>query len=362
MTSARAAAPQQGGFVLAIVLVLLVVLALLAAMVASSSQRAVQETQENIDRFDGERDMVSTRETLLFMLSTQRRNLGGLMVEATPVMTSSDLDDDTDGFAELASGQEIRMDATTYAGVGQAYFAIQDDRGLLSVNWAPDVMRQAFYAAHGAASDQWDALDAKRLDYQDPDSLHRLNGAEEEQYRKAGRPPPPNRPLATPLEIRRILQWDTLLEKVDDEALLGTLSLARSSTLNLNTAPAAVLALLPGMNQEQAERLVAFRAQTPFRMVWQAQQGFPISSVMEGNLTLFSNPSGNLILWDRRFGVRRLVHWTLTPLEIGGPPWRIDYEVILSRGKQPAEGEVKTPATPLFAAPDAIGPGQQPGS
>lgn len=347
---------------LAIVLVLLVVLALLAGMVATSSQQAVRETQENIDRFDGERDMVSTRETLLFMLSTQRRNLGGLMVEATPVMTSSDLDEDTDGFAELASGREIHLDATTYAGIGNAYFAIQDDRGLLSVNWAPDIMRQAFFEAHGVAADEWDALDAKRLDYQDPDDLHRLNGAEAEQYTKAGRTPPPNRPLVTPLEVRRILQWDAMLENVDDHALLGTLSLARSSTLNLNTAPASVLALLPGMNQEQAERMVAFRAQTPFRTIWQAQQGFPIASIIEGNLTLFSNPSGNLILWDRRFGVRRLVHWTLTPLEIGGPPWRIDYEVILSRGKQPAEGEVKTPATPLFAAPNAAGPEQQPES
>ena len=72
--------PGQGGFVLVAVLALLVVLSLLAAAVAVASQRAVAEAQLELDAFQGELDMLSTRDTLLFLASTQRMTLGGLTV------------------------------------------------------------------------------------------------------------------------------------------------------------------------------------------------------------------------------------------------------------------------------------------
>lgn len=340
---------------LVIVLALLVVLTLLAGIVASSGRQAVTEAQRTLDGFQGELDMLSTRETVLFMLSTQRKNLGGLVADVTAPVTMAQLDADDDGVLELPTGTEIRLDGTPYAGLGDARFALQDDRGLVNLNWASGVMREAFYASRGVPPEQWGPLDAKRLDYQDPDSLHRLNGAEEDHYRRAGLPPPPNRTLATPLEFRRILQWGPMLEGLDDERLLGMLTLAPGSSINLNTASADVLALLPGMTPQEAERMIALRRQAPFTTVAQVQRTFPIPPILEDGLTLFPNVSGNLILWDRRFGVRRLSHWTLTALQPGGPPWRIDYEVILPRGKQSDEAVAGTPATPLLATQDTAG-------
>lgn len=346
---------RQDGFVLVIVLALLVVLTLLAGAVATSGSRAVAEAQDEIDRFQGELDMRSTGDTVLFMMATHRRNLGGLAALPSPPVTVAMLDGADDGSHALPLGNEIRLDGSLYQGLGDAQFALQDDRGLLNPNWMSSSIIHAFYASRGAPSARWNELDAKRLDYQDPDELHRLGGAERDDYIEAGRVPPTNRAVATPLEFRRILGWDELLQDMDDAQLLRTLTTTRGATINLNTAPVEVLELIPGMNREHAQRLAAMRRQAPITSFWSLRESFPIAPFMEESLTLFPNISGNLILRDRRFGAKRLVHWRLTPLAVGGPPWQIDYEVILPRDDQSDDGMAEAPATPLLAPQDIAG-------
>lgn len=332
-----------------IVLALLVVLSLLAAAAATSSSRAVQEAQADMDRFAGETDMRSTQETVLFILATHHRNIAGVAAMPGPPLSLDALETDTDGTSALPTGQDIRLDGTPYIGVGRALFSLQDDGGLLSPNWAPPTLMQAFFTSRGVPSTEWDNLEAKRLDYQDPDSLYRIGGAEEEQYVAAGRPKPPNRPVTTPLEFRRIMQWDEMLAPLDDDTLLQMLSSHRGGAINLNSAPPEVLALIPGMDMEHAKRLAIVRKQQPIISTWQAREAFPIAGFMEEMLTLFPSRTGNLILWDRHAGVKTLAHWTMTPYAIGGPPWRIDYEVILSRGNQSGDAVAEAPATPLLA-------------
>ncbi len=353
MTKPFPARPPRG-FVLVMVLALLVVLTILATAVATSASRAVAAAQADIDRFEGELDMFGTRDTALFMLATQRMTIAGMTVNESDAQTRTTLDDmdDRDGFTGLPVGNEIRLDTTPYRGVGNADFAIQDDRGLLSVNWAAPIFRERFFASRNVPADEWNALEAKRLDYQDEDDLHRLNGAELDHYLALGRVPPTNRTLFTPLELRRILQWDGMLEGMDDADLLGIFTLTRGADINLNTAPASVLQLIPGVTTETAERMVALRHTIPFTSTVQAQNDFALPSVLEDGLALFAKPSGNLILWDRRFGAKLLSHWALTPYEIGGPPWRIDYEVIIPRGNESDPAVASTPAAPLFSPQD----------
>lgn len=340
---------------LVMVLALLVVLTLLASAAATSASRAIAETQTDVDRFEGELDMHSTQETLLYLLTTQPRNLAGLPALPVPPANLASLDDDAGDQAWLMTDFDLRLDGLVYAGQGHARFYLQDDAGLLSPNWALQTLMTNLFTKLGIPADQWAGLEAKRLDYQDPDSLHRLDGAETDHYRAAGRPPPPNRPVSTPLEFRRILGWDEMLASLDDAELLSMLSTHQGSAVNLNTAPPSVLALIPGMDLEHAERLVAQRRMAPISSVYQARESFPIAPFMEEALTLFPNRSGNLILWDRRFGTRRLIHWTLTPQAIGGPPWQIDYEVILPRDNRYDAIVAETPPTPLFSAPDPSG-------
>ena len=161
--------------------------------------------------------------------------------------------------------------------------------------------------------------------------------------------------MATPLELRRILGWRDALAGMDDAELLSTLTLARTVDLNINTAPAGVLQLLPGLTPSKAARMAELRRTAPFLSVQQAQETVGIGMVPEDSLSLFAIPSGNLILWDARSGARRLLHWTLTPLETNGPPWRIDYEVDLPRGNESDQAVVGAPKTPLFSPQDPAG-------
>jgi len=347
--------PGQQGFVLIAVLALLVVLTLLASSVALSSRRAVSEAQADADQFQGELDTLSTQQTLLFMMSTQRTTLAGLTVDQTASSRPIAADEDVEGMSAMPVGNEIRLDGTAYRGIGQAMFALQDGRGLISPNWAGDYLRQAFFRARKVPFEQWPGLEAKRLDYQDPDDLHRLNGAEEDEYRKAGLAPPINRPVATPLEFRRILGWNTLLSPMSDTELTSLFSVERSAILNINSAPAQVLAMLPGMDRDLAQRMVALRSSVPFTSLAAVRQLFPLDPAVEEGLTLFSSTSGNLTLWDSRQGSSLLTHWTMTPFDDQGRPWRIDYEVILPRGEHTDPALASTPATPLFTTQDQAG-------
>ena len=347
---------KESGFVLVAVLALLVVLTLLASAVAVASMRAVSDAQTDIDAFNGELDMISTRDTLLFMLSTQRMTLGGLTVDDAVATSGPSADDeDTEGLAVMPVGNEIRLDNTPYAGIGNAHFALQDGRGLLNPNMTADFMRHSLYAQQSIPSEDWAGLDAKRLDYQDPDSLNRLGGAEAKEYIAAGLPAPTNRVVATPLEYRRILGWDKVLGKMNDDQLLGMMSVDRNISINLNSAPASVIAMIPGMDSAQAERLVALRAQAPFVSLGQVRQTFPISPIADEAMTLFSSNSGNLSLWDKRLGRQRLSHWAMTPYDYGGRPWRINYEVTLPRGQQSDPDVVQPPASPFFTAQGKAG-------
>jgi len=344
--------PHAHGFVLVIVLTLLVVLALLAAAVATSAERTIRAAQDDNERFQAELDMASTRETILFMLSTQRKTLAGLTVRAEDAAATLTFNDNEDGSSSLPVGDEIRLDSTPYQGLGMARFALQEDRGLLSINWAPLQRRFAFYESLGVPENRWNALEAKRLDYQDADDLRRLNGAEKEHYLRAGLPPPSNRTLATPLELRRVMDFGPLLAQMDDAHLLSMLTTTRSIAININTAPADVLVLLPGMTRANAERMVHMRRTAPFISFAQARQ-FGITATYEDGLNLFSMQSGHLIVWNQYSGSRQLVHWTLAPMQIGVPliPWRIDYELTLPRGDEADQAVVGAPGTPLFARP-----------
>jgi len=291
------------------------------------------------------------------LLLTQRKTVAGLTVNPSDVLTDiNNFIDDVDGFTVLPVGNEIRLDGTAYQGLNTARFALQDDRGLLSLNWAASALRFAFYESLGIPADQWDGMDAKRLDYQDADDLHRLNGAEKEHYLKAGLPPPGNHTVMTPLEFRRILGWERWLAGMDDAQLLSVLGIARTMDVNLNTAPLAVLRLIPGLTPENAQRLVHLRRAAPITSIWQAQQTFGVPEALGEMLTLFSGQSGNLVLWDQHAGTRQLLHWSLVPFDRNNAlPWRIDYEVILPRGDESDQGVVGTPATPFFSAPGAAG-------
>lgn len=345
---------RDGGFALVLVLAMLVALTMLATTVALVAQRLRDAQFERQRAWRAELAMADTRASVLHLLLTQRMTMGGLTVDERVALTPAEqAEARRTGEPPLSFnpvGNEVRLDGTSYRGLDGIDFSLRDDRGLLAVNWIdPALLRRQLDLL--GAGDDLARLRNLLLDYQDPDDLYRLGSAEREQYLAAGLPPPSNRTLATPLELRAVLGWREALALLDDATVLDTFTHVRSAMINLNTAPARVLRSLPGVDAAAAERIVAGRLAAPYvrlESVVQLAPGIPADSEL---LSLYPSGSGSLRLWPRSGGPGRILHWTLTPLNDGGPPWREDYEYSLPQDRDGAARLARATGAAAFAEP-----------
>jgi general secretion pathway protein K len=113
----------------------------------------------------------------------------------------------------------------------------------LDVNRADEETLRAFLAAVGQAPDAADSLADALQDWRDGDGETRPLGAEAAWYRAGNRPAPRDGPLADVRELRRVRGWEA---RGGLDALLSV----DSARVDLNHAPLAVLAALPGMGAE----------------------------------------------------------------------------------------------------------------
>ena len=355
---------RRNGFVLVAVLAMLVILSLLAGTVALVAQRVRDDQLERQRMLQARIDMESTQASVLYLLLTQRMTFGGLTVDERVVLSDDErraaANDREDVISFMPTGNEIAMDGTTNRGLADIRFALQDDRGLIAFNWTPPAILEGLLeqgrdeSGAGPAAPRVPVATLRNLlmDYQDPDDLYRLNSAEADGYRREGLPAPANRVLATPLELRRIKEWDKAIGFLDDREIVGTLTATRSAQININTAPALVLASLPGVDLEMAARAVDARVLAPFISLSGFEQLLGAAPADEGLLSLYPLPSGTLTLWPAGGGAVQVLHWTLTPLDDGGRPWREDYEFTLPQSDGDTGQAARTPATPVFA--DAV--------
>ena len=336
---------RESGFVLVLVLAMLVVLGLLAGTIAAVTGRLAEQAQQRAQATRDAVDIANTRANVLYLLTTQRMTLGGLTVDnlvsfgeggIRPIESREDLD------SPWPTGTDIRLDGSPYKGQGGIRFALQDDYGLFGINWSPPWRLEKLLAQGGHPRPvPAEALINRLFDYQDRDGLYRLNSMEADGYRKAGMAPPTNQPLATPMEIMRVMGWKQALSFLTPAEISDTITVESVGAININTAPARVLRVIDGMDEEKLARAIAFRKVQPFMTgeSFFAFLGLPAS--VDSPVAVYPATSGTLKLWPSNGGQVALVHWTLTPVEDKGRPWREDYELIQSQA--PSQDDVALP-------------------
>lgn len=339
------------GFVLLLVLAALVVLSLLAAAIAANVERAVADQARANAQFQASLDAESTRATFLYLAVSRRQTFGGQTIDDAVVISNGGIVPWQPG-SEVPSytplGNEIRLDGSPYRGVGSTVFAVQDERGKISINFSDRRMLDFWLAGRGVGPQQRQALFAALLDYQDPDELTRLGGAEAAEYREAGLPPPPNRTLMTPIELRRVLGWAPVLATVSDAQLVGQFSVARSALVNINTADAAVLAAMPGWNSDIAAQIVALRQVAPLPDTVTLRRRIGVMPADPDSVILFPGETFTLTTWSTEGGPALHEQWQLTPMEEGGRPWRTLYRLWMPR-PEPFDAEMARPTgAPVF--------------
>jgi hypothetical protein len=235
---------HAGGYILATTLVMLALLALVAERLAHRVELLREQSSTLAELADGLADAASARARTIYRMSTEPPSPYGFgrFGGAKPILP--------------VDGRPIRQ-------AEGPIVALQDERGLLSLN-LPDVpVLRRLLIREGVAEDRIDHLIDTLQDYTDTDSLRRLNGAEAPDYEAAGLPPPRNDWLSSPQELSQIIGWrddPSLLQR-----LLPLLSARRDGFYNANSSPRAVLqARFPRAAPEQIDQFLARRTRRPF--------------------------------------------------------------------------------------------------
>lgn len=149
------------------------------------------------------------------------------------------------------------------------------------------------------------------LDWRDRDSAPRPGGAEWAWYRAAGRPEPRNGPLADLAELGLVRGFDSA--RVAELATVATVE--PGSRLDLNTAPFALLARLPGLGAEALSLLVSRRSRG---MVFSDVTGFATALSAPAQGALGQHQTELLAV----LGVRPEVRLLRLEAGLTGAPWR----------------------------------------
>lgn len=314
---------KQQGFVLVLTLWVLVIVAIAAGYFAERVTRSVELAQQSKQNTRAMIDMAGTRAEILYRLGTTSMSIYGLGQGSTV----------------------IELDDRAYRGSGNTLLRLQDNRGLLNLNIVEDDRLQRLLGLLGIPAEQRGHLTDTLRDYIDADNLHRLNGAEEEEYLTRNLPPPANKNLSTPCEARRIIGWRDAPQLWQTGRLVELTTTGSTLGLNPNTAPAEVLATLPGITEEIAQTIIARRKLFPIIHAGQLAEiaGLPPQSfedmigVLPGNsirITQFTHA----LPWATQYSI------TLTP-NGNDAPWRTDYYSRVNAGRRD-ETEANIPELP----------------
>ena len=314
--------PNAGnGFILVATLWILAALAVLAAYINAVAEANVAQAIGIKRAIDEDLALRSTEATLLYLLATNRMNYRGLLLEADQRfarLSPDDLPPTGDG--------ELWLNGTVYRGLDGVRFAAQDEFGLVSINQPEAPPFAALLRWFGIGPAERSRLVGRILDYVDVDHQLTLGGAEQLAYRRAGRAPPANWIMATPVEMKRVLGIDHLLTAGQRRSLMPLLTSRPPAGYNFNTMPVEVAGAMLGVGREAAGAIVGQRLQAP---IWRSEQVRELtgSAVDIPDEQILRLPSGfvRLALWHPEQGGRWLFGVEMTPFGETAP-WRRDYQ------------------------------------
>lgn len=292
---------RQRGFALAMALWLVAGLAVIAAMVSRFALRSAETNGLLREYAQAEVLFVTARADVLNLLSTSQTTVEG----------------------RTAARRLLRVDSSPYATGDGSFVAIQDGRGLININRQKEVELTRLLQHCGATEQEAPRLLATLLDYTDADDLHRINGAERDDYARAGLPPPTNQPLRSVQELWSILSWSTLQARWVARGCNALVSALPEPLFNHNTAPLAALTI-NGWPDGYAAALIAER-DAPSDEPRVVAKNFAAFS-MESNpfATSASGVPGSAYLVKHwHVNGTSLQYWVQLTRLRGEPPWTI---------------------------------------
>jgi general secretion pathway protein K len=134
---------------------------------------------------------------------------------------------------------------------------MRDESAKIDVNIAPDALLRGLFLSAGLNDDQASSLLDAVLDWRDPDSLKRLHGAEEADYRAAGLDyGPANAPFQAIEELQLVLG---MRPEIFHRIAPSITVYSRQPGVNVQAATRDVLLAIPGVTPEVVDDYIARR-------------------------------------------------------------------------------------------------------
>lgn len=139
----------------------------------------------------------------------------------------------------------------------QLSYAIEDERGKVDLNQAPDELLLNLLQIAGADDTSASGILDAIADWRDENDLRRLNGAELAEYEDAGlQTVPTNRPFLSIAELQQVIGIDTeLYQKLRSNITVHGFH----EQINPLSAPRDVLMALPEVNTAEIDEIIASR-------------------------------------------------------------------------------------------------------
>ncbi len=393
--------PRSGrGFVLIATLWTLAAMAVLAAYidsVASADMERAAAAEVSLERELARR---STEATVAYLLSTGRMNYRGLMLE--PEQSFSDVEGNRGPDRSVGV---IAVSGETYAGPGGARFSIQDENGLVSVNFPRSDNFAAALSHVGVSSADIDRIVPRVDDYVDMDDDLSLSGAERFDYDRSANPAPAGRAatsnqtaaprrardsmrngdrasdtrgsgttgtdgrpdlslrlpnpsnwsMATPLELKRVLGVGDLIDPDQWRRLLPMLTTRQASGYSFNTMRPDVLAAVLELDQGAVGNIRAERAERSVASLNRIAMLTGIHvDVDPMDVPAFPSRFLRISIWHNASGLRSIAGMALTPF--GDAPWRIDYRYTEPTAPRQAPESTQARSEPTGANRDPTEP------
>lgn len=178
----------------------------------------------------------------------------------------------------VEGAESWRTDGTPYTvQMGKGYYTVKltEENGKVDINTVSDVILKNLIVNLGVSDEKADIIVDSMMDWKDADDLHRLHGAESDYYMSLPNPYKAKNANFDSLEELQMVKGITpeiLYGKAGQKGLIDYLTLnSKDIKINVNAAPKEVLMAIPGMTQELADSLIAFRESVEIRSMADVQ-------------------------------------------------------------------------------------------
>lgn len=331
-------AHSQQGYILVLNIIVLALMLLGASYIGQRISQAIELAHAEQQRTENEYLLEDARARVLFMLAVTPRGKAGLGNTA----------------------QAVQLDGRPYRIGEKVLVRLQDTNGLIGINGlALGTTRrnilERLLATYGLAGGDTERLIDTLLDYRDEDDLRRINGAERDDYRTAGKAGLiRNDALLTPDETGRLLNWpETAALWNPADPLTNHIGIQKFSPFNPNTADWRALVAMTGIDEQVIKSLIERRRKGELTDIAPLLFAGDIGNPFAAGSTISQMPSTairvTLNIENTPWGIRFLV--THTP-GASLAPWHIEYAHRIFLPPQPTDKNRPTPQTMIATLPE----------